>query len=468
MQTRAPTVGRLLVITVFSLSCFGLLLVLWLSFGGSVPLQPKGYRFTIRFDEAVQLARQADVRISGVPVGKVVDLRPAGGRTEAEIELQRRFAPVPADVRAVLRTKTLLGETFVELTPGDRAGPFLPDGGRLPDGQVQDTVEIDEILRALDRTTRRRMRTWLRALSASVRGRGRDLSDVVGNAAPFAEDTGGLLERVSAQRAAVQRLIRDGGVVLGTIGHRETAVRRLIESGDRVLQRTAQRDPEIRRTLRELPPFLRALRPALVELDRTSRAGRPVVRALLPVAPLVRPTLDDLAVAVPDLGRSLRRLGPIIHTSQSALPAADRLLRAAAPLLEQLYPLGRELVPVAQYVSRYRQEVIASWASTATFFQASELRPGRPPLHYARGLLPVNKENLVAYSRREPTNRSNAYPQPRWLDRLPGGLESFSCVHVANPETVPATGPSPPCLTQRPQVFRGERGAYVPLLRDPP
>ena len=468
MNVRAPTAGRLLVIVVFSLSCFGLLMFLWLSFGGSVPLQPKGYRVTVRFDEAVQLADQADVRIAGVPVGKVVALRPAGGRTDAEIELERRFAPLPADARATLRTKTLLGETFVELTPGDRGGPRIADGGRLPDAQVQETVEIDEVLRSLDAPTRRRMRAWLGELSTAVGGRGGDLSDVLGNAAPFAEDTGGLLERLDAQQGAVQRLIRDGGVVLRTVGRRESAVRRLVVAGDRFLARTARRDREVRRTLRELPPFVRALRPALGELDRTSRAGRPVVRDLLPVAPLIRPTLDDLTVAVPDLGESLRRLSPVIDVSRTALPAADRLLRNAAPLLEQLYPLGRELVPVARYVSRYRQEIIASWASTATFFQASETRPGRPPLHYARGLLPVNKENAIVYDRREPTNRSNAYPQPRWLDRLPRGLESFSCAHTGNPEVVPATGPSPPCLTQRPPSSSGEDGAYAPLLRDPP
>ena len=30
---------------IFAFSCFGLLLFLWLSFGGSIPLKPKGYRF---------------------------------------------------------------------------------------------------------------------------------------------------------------------------------------------------------------------------------------------------------------------------------------------------------------------------------------------------------------------------------------------------------------------------------------
>ncbi len=45
MQKRAPTLANILVIVLFALSCFGLLLFLWESFGGPVPLKPKGYRF---------------------------------------------------------------------------------------------------------------------------------------------------------------------------------------------------------------------------------------------------------------------------------------------------------------------------------------------------------------------------------------------------------------------------------------
>ena len=49
----------------------GLLLFLWLAFGGPIPLKLQGYRFGVSFAEATQLATEADVRISGVPVGRV-------------------------------------------------------------------------------------------------------------------------------------------------------------------------------------------------------------------------------------------------------------------------------------------------------------------------------------------------------------------------------------------------------------
>ena len=74
MQKRAPTLANILVIVLFALSCFGLLLFLWESFGGPVPLKPKGYRFTIAFPRTLALAEQSDVRISGVNVGHVISL----------------------------------------------------------------------------------------------------------------------------------------------------------------------------------------------------------------------------------------------------------------------------------------------------------------------------------------------------------------------------------------------------------
>src|SRR3712207_8450813 len=105
MQKQAPTVGRLLVMVGFALSCFGLLLFLWLAFGGPIPLKPKAYRFDVTFGEATQLAVEADVRISGVPVGKVktVEPNPQTGRSLATIELQERYAPLSRDTKAILR-----------------------------------------------------------------------------------------------------------------------------------------------------------------------------------------------------------------------------------------------------------------------------------------------------------------------------------------------------------------------------
>src|SRR4029450_10044288 len=107
MQTSTPSFSRVLVMVVFALSCFGLLLFLWLSFGGPVPLKPKGYQVKIDFPEATTPAQEADRRVAGVPVGKVrkVEVGDGTNRTVATVELERRYAPLRTDAKAVLRQK---------------------------------------------------------------------------------------------------------------------------------------------------------------------------------------------------------------------------------------------------------------------------------------------------------------------------------------------------------------------------
>ena len=196
MEKQAPTPARLITMVVFALSCFGLLLFLWLAFGGSVPLKPKGYRFHTSFAEAGQLSQEADVRISGVPVGKVKVIKAdkVTGRADVTIQLDARYAPLPKDAKAILRQKTLLGETYVELTPGHSSGGFIPEGGDLPATQVSDTVELDEIIRAFDPATRAAFQDWMQTQAQAISGRGQDLNDALGNLGPFAEDTATIVD----------------------------------------------------------------------------------------------------------------------------------------------------------------------------------------------------------------------------------------------------------------------------------
>src|SRR5919201_4424357 len=103
MQKQAPSIARILTMVLFALSCFGLLLFLWLSFGGPVPLKPQGYQFKVAVPEATQLGLEADVRVAGVNVGKVrkKELDPRGNRTLATVEIDRKYAPIKRNARAI-------------------------------------------------------------------------------------------------------------------------------------------------------------------------------------------------------------------------------------------------------------------------------------------------------------------------------------------------------------------------------
>jgi virulence factor Mce-like protein len=341
MQKQAPTLPRLITMVLFALSCFGLLMFLWVSFGGPVPLKAKGYRFEADFPEAVSLSEQADVRISGVHVGKVVKLERTQGATHTTIEMDPRYAPIPVDTQAILRVKTLLGETFVALSPGTRTGRQLAEGGTLPAANVHSQVEIDEVLRSFDTGTRRALREWVSGWSKSLDGRSQQLNDVLGNLAPAVEHGAGVLEVLDDQHLALRRLIADTGRVFAAVGSREGDVQGLITAGDRLFAATARHERALSDTIAALPPFMTQTRATLRSAQAVAREADPVLRALEPAAPLLRPALANASALAPAAKRLFQRTDPLIDLSATALPAATTTPAAAYP-----GRCGRRVMPV--------------------------------------------------------------------------------------------------------------------------
>src|SRR5260370_3882761 len=105
MHTGSPKASRIVTMVLFALSCIGLLLFLWLSFGGTIPFNTQGYRFKVAFTNAFDLADQADVRIAGVSVGKGVgkqlDTKTSG--TLVTIQMDNKYAPIHRNASALLR-----------------------------------------------------------------------------------------------------------------------------------------------------------------------------------------------------------------------------------------------------------------------------------------------------------------------------------------------------------------------------
>src|ERR687894_229934 len=433
MQKQAPTVGRLLTMIVFALSCFALLLFLWLAFGGPIPLKPKGYRVSASFKEASQLATEADGRISGVPVGRVkgIENDPRTGLSTVTMELEAKYSPLPSDARAMLRQKTLLGETYVELTPGTEQARKLPEGGRLPEGNVYETVELDEILRTFDPRTRRAFQEWMQTQAEAIDGHGRDINDALGNLGPFAEDAAELVDILNRQDAAVSRLVSNTGVVFEALTERDGQLRDLIVNANRVFATTAARDRELQEAFVALPTFERESRETITRLSQFARDTDPLVTQLRPAARELSPTLQDLSALAPDLKGFFQDLGPLIDASERGFPAAERVLEDLRPLLGQLDPALRQVNPVLDYLGLYKPELTAFFANTTAATQATTVG-SRGPIHYLRTTNPLNPENLAVYPKRLPTNRTNPYTLPGHFDQIREGLPSYETRHCTN------------------------------------
>ncbi len=443
MVKQAPTFARLFTMVAFALSCFGLLLFLWLAFGGPVPLQPKGYRVHTSFGEATQLAEEADVRISGVSVGKVktivTDKR--SGRSDATIELEAKFAPLPKDSRATLRQKTLLGETYVELTPGSNARGFVAENGTLPAAQVAPTVELDEIFRAFDPKTRRQFQSWMQNLAVGTKGRGQDLNDALGTLSPFAEDTDELLEILNTQKGAVRSLVSNTGEVFDALSQRRGQLSSLITNSSRVFDVTARRNRELQETFVALPTFEKEATATVKRLTAFSTNANPLITQLRPAARELSPTLTDLGALSPDLKALFRDLDPLITASKTGLPATEKLLDELRPTLAAADPTLAQLNPILTFVGQYKDELNSFFANTVASTQATTRSAGTTnDVHYLRTTNPLNLESLALYDQRLGSNRSNPYALPRAYQDIKDGLKVFdarTCGRGNIPSVVP-------------------------------
>jgi phospholipid/cholesterol/gamma-HCH transport system substrate-binding protein len=429
MSKRAPSTAQLLAIVGFALSCFGILLFLWITFGGPTPFKARSYQLKVPFEEAAQLAEQSDVRISGVSVGKVqsIGLTPNGERALATIGLENRYAPIPRDTRAILRTKTLLGETYVELTPGDGEGPPLADGGTLPAARVAESVQLDEIFRTFSPRTRAAFQAWMQDASLAIAGRGGDLSYAFGELEPFLGDFDRLFRTLDTQRLALRQVFRNGAVSLRALRGREGQLADLIRSSDTVFETAAARDREIEALFRAFPTFLDESKLTLERLESFARATDPTIRRLVPAAEELSPTLIAFSKLAPQAQGFFEGLTPVIKRAPSGFSALRRFFRDEfPPLLRALDPFLRNVNPLVTGARLYRRELTAAMANVAAMANARLPTNAKGvQVHYLRALVPFGPGSLATYSGRLTTDRASAYSKAGTSKRLAKGLLGF-------------------------------------------
>ena len=430
MNTMAPSRTKIAVMIAFAASCVALLIFLWLSFGGSVPLVPQGYRISVEFQQAVQLGTQADVDIAGVPVGKVVGvgLDHRTGLTRAVLQIDPKYAPRPADTRATLRQKTLLGETYVELSFGNPHGAMLRDGAQLSQAHVQPTVDLDQILDTFDPKTRRAFQTWMQGDAVAFTARGQDFNNALAELFPFAHNVSGVLAVLQRDSSATSALFGDGAQVLDAISRNPAQLQGLIRNANTVFSTTAARNSELAAAVRAFPGFLASTRSTIQAVNTFANQTQPLVNELKPAAVQLSPALVSLGKLAPSLETVMKGLGPLTSASETGVPALEAFLAvaskrgpaAAKTLLASLRPFFGQLVPVFDYLGAYRKELAAFFANDAASTQAAAPAfSGNARLHYLRFSAPLSPEELTAYSQLPYSNRSNAY-------QVPGGAKSLT------------------------------------------
>jgi len=201
--------------------------------GGWIAIRNTFFRpttITAYFPTATAIYPGDDVRVSGMKVGTIASIQPAGTQAKLVMHIDRNV-PIPVNAKAVIVAQNLVAARYVQLTPAYRSsGPTMGDGTVIPVDRTAVPVEWDQVKDQL-----MRLATELgpnSQVSTTSVGRFIDsAADALGNG------NGEKLRQTLAQLSGVGRILASGsGNLVDIIKNLQTFVAALRDSNVQIVQ----------------------------------------------------------------------------------------------------------------------------------------------------------------------------------------------------------------------------------------
>jgi virulence factor Mce-like protein len=314
-----------------------LLVILILTGAGAYVLTSSGAKkesgsgFSVEFDNAFGLVKGGDVKVAGVRAGKISKLRLDKKTHKALIDFkltEKGFGDLREDSTCESRPQSLIGEYFIDCTPGTSAQKLKP-GATIPVEHTTSTIPADLLANVMRRPYRERLRIILDELGAGVGGRSDDLNETIRRASPALRETDKVLEVLGKQNQVLKDLTTNADPVIGDLADNKKDVGRFVKETEDVATLSAERRRDIQAGLQRLPTFLRELRPTMAELGATADASTPYLR--------------DLNASAGQLTRFLNDLGPFAESSRVNVRTLAKTADKARPAIVSAKPTVAEL-----------------------------------------------------------------------------------------------------------------------------
>ena len=311
-------------------------------FGRAGGTAPATIDVVAEFTDAGAIIPGNDVRVDGVLAGRVAKVGLKDGLARLTLRLDGAFAPLHTDASVAIRPVSLLGERFVDLDRGTPSAPVLPDGGVIPPSRTRRSVELQEVLDAVDKPTGTALAALLVGLGEGMAGRGADAAAAAQALEPSFTRTADLLRILDEQNKLLAAVVDRSAPVLSALASgRGERLDRLVGATDDLLAATASRGPALDEGLRRLPAALASARAALAELAGLAGETTPVLASL-------RPVTGDLRQVADELGRFADAAGPALASLDPVLDRGRELIEAARPVVADLRPAGGDLERMAR------------------------------------------------------------------------------------------------------------------------
>ncbi len=216
-------------------------------------LEPGGaYTLQVPLDTAAGLYPGSDVEIGGARAGRIDDIRLEGATAVATISVEPQFAPVHRDAMVSLRPKSLLGEKYLALDPG-QAGGTLPSGARLPKSAVTRSVDLEEVVNTFDQPTRDKLKVLVDELGGGVANEGSVQNQGLSSGRQDLDDLAAVADRLQQRDRDLKEVISSLSQVTDELARsdRRTQLGALIKNTEDLMRTLADQDAQIQRALGE-------------------------------------------------------------------------------------------------------------------------------------------------------------------------------------------------------------------------
>ncbi|ORX04273.1 mammalian cell entry protein [Mycobacterium triplex] len=198
--------------------------------GGVYVLSAKANNRTIvgYFTSAVGLYPGDQVRVLGVPIGKIDSIEPRPSDVKITMTVPKDVK-IPKDARAVVMSPNLVAARFIQLAPAYTGGAVLPDGGSIDLNRTAVPVEWDEVKEALTQ-----LAVSLGPTTGSMQG---PLGAAINQAADTLDGKGQSFHSALRELSQVAGRLGDSrSDIFGTVKNLQVLVNALSASNDQIVQ----------------------------------------------------------------------------------------------------------------------------------------------------------------------------------------------------------------------------------------
>jgi phospholipid/cholesterol/gamma-HCH transport system substrate-binding protein len=269
-------------IGIASIAVLGALLLLTF-YLKKLPFVANTYALTAEFADAAGLGPDNEVRVAGIKVGRVTDVKLAADRVIVSMDINDGV-DIPQDSKAEISLKTILGTKFVTIYATGDAAPY-EDGGRIPLAQTSIPFEIYQIANAavdlLTDVDGAQLNNAFDALADLTVDPNRNLARTVDGAAD-------VLGTLAGKRDAIDTVIQKGREVLETLDQSAPEIQAILQHTNAVMEVLARRRSTVQSLLRntellatQLGGLLKEKRPELDSILNDLHATLKIVDASL-------------------------------------------------------------------------------------------------------------------------------------------------------------------------------------------